>query len=45
MNFEFQVDYFPAYFLMATAFFQVFEYSVLGTIVELAVRVYLRRTG
>lgn len=33
-----QVDYFPAYFFMATAFFQVFEYSVLGTVVEIAVR-------
>lgn len=31
------MNWFPAYFLIATAFFQVFEYSLLGTIVEIAV--------
>ncbi|XP_037031708.1 putative odorant receptor 83c [Bradysia coprophila] len=30
------MDWFPAYFFMATAFFQVFEYSLLGTIFEIA---------
>nr|QGW45413.1 odorant receptor 40 [Bradysia odoriphaga] len=30
------LDWFPAYFFMATAFFQVFEYSLLGTIIEIA---------
>ncbi len=34
------MDWFPAYFFMATAFFQVFEYSLLGTIIEIAVKIY-----
>ncbi|KAJ6622502.1 putative odorant receptor 83c [Pseudolycoriella hygida] len=29
------MDWFPAYFFMVVAFFQVFEYSLLGTIVEI----------
>ncbi|XP_037034192.1 putative odorant receptor 83c [Bradysia coprophila] len=30
------VKWFPAYFLMAVAFFQVFEFSVMGTVLQIA---------